>query len=69
MSTFISNYCLGYTYVKLAKVLRNIDKHCYSKKQITELVDRAGFKDIKIININSWLNIPWAYMATAEKTG
>lgn len=66
MSTFISNYCLGYTYVKLAKVLRNIDKHCYSKKQILELVAQAGFRDIEIINLNSWLGIPWAYMVIVK---
>jgi ubiquinone/menaquinone biosynthesis C-methylase UbiE len=69
ISTFISNYCLGCAYIKLAKILKNIDKYYYSKKQILELISQAGFKDIEIININSWLNIPWAYMATAEKTG
>ncbi len=67
ISTFISNYCLGYAYIKLAKTLKNIDKYYYSKKQILELISQAGFKDIEIININSWLNIPWAYMVTAEK--
>jgi ubiquinone/menaquinone biosynthesis C-methylase UbiE len=69
VSTFISNYCFGYAYVKLAKILKNIDKFCYSKKQILELISQAGFKDIEIINISSWLNIPWAYVATAGKTG
>ncbi|MGA2914999.1 MAG: class I SAM-dependent methyltransferase [Sedimentisphaerales bacterium] len=67
ISTFISNYCLGCAYIKFAKQLKNVDKHRYSKKQISELIDRVGFRNIEIININSRLNIPWAYLATAEK--
>jgi ubiquinone/menaquinone biosynthesis C-methylase UbiE len=67
VSTFVSNYCLGYTYVKLATILKGIDKYCYSKKRILELVGRAGFKDIEIINLSSWLKIPWAYLVLAEK--
>ena len=66
ISTFISNYCLGYAYVKLANILKNIDKYCYSKKKITELLGQTGFKEIKIINLSSWLKIPWAYMVIAE---
>lgn len=68
ISTFISTYCLGYAYVRLAKMLKNIDKYCYSKKQILEAVSQAGFKDVEIISIPSWLNIPWAYMAVAKKS-
>ncbi len=67
ISTFISNYCLGYGYIKLAKILKNIDKYYYSKKQIQELIGRAGFKNVEIINLGSWLNIPWAFLTKAEK--
>jgi len=67
ISTFISNYGMGYAYIKLAKTLKNIDKYCYSRKQILELIGRSGFKSVKIINLSSWLNIPWAYLVSAEK--
>lgn len=66
MSTFISNYCFGYAYVKFAKILKNIDKYYYGKKQVLGLLSRTGFKDIEIINLNSWLKIPWAYMVIAK---
>jgi len=66
ISTFISSYCLGYTYVKLANILKNIDKYRYSKKKTTELLGQKDFKKIKIINLSSWLKIPWAYMVIAE---
>ena len=66
ISTFISNHCFGYAYITLAKMLKNIDKYYYSKKQILELISHAGFKDIEIVNVSSWLGIPWAYMAIAR---
>ena len=67
ISTFISTYCLGYTYVKLAKILKGIDKYCYPKKEIINKLKNTGFTNIKIINLNSWLYIPWAYLVIAEK--
>ncbi|MCX5633564.1 MAG: class I SAM-dependent methyltransferase [Phycisphaerae bacterium] len=67
ISTFISTYCLGYTYVKLAKILKGIDKYCYPKKEIINKLKNTGFTNIKIINLNSWLYIPWAYLVVAEK--
>jgi len=67
ISTFISTYCLGYTYVKLAKVLKGIDKYCYPKKEIINKLKNLGFTNIKIINLNSWLYITWAYLIVAEK--
>jgi cyclopropane fatty-acyl-phospholipid synthase-like methyltransferase len=67
ISTFISNYCLGYTYVKLAKILKGIDKYCYPKKEIINKLKHTGFTNIKIINLNSRLYIPWAYLVIAEK--
>lgn len=66
VSTFISAYCIGYTYVKLAKILKGIDKYCYSKTKIEKLLSQTGFKKIKFINLNSWLKIPWAYLVIAE---
>lgn len=67
VSTFISNHCLGYTYVKLAKVIKGIDKYCYAKKEIVNKLKSLGFINIKIINLSSWLYIPWAYLVLAEK--
>jgi ubiquinone/menaquinone biosynthesis C-methylase UbiE len=66
ISTFISNYCLGYAYVKLAKILKNIDKYYYNKMQVLELVGRTGFGDVEVINLSSWLQIPWAYVVIAK---
>lgn len=66
VSTFISTYCLGYSYVKLAKILKGIDKYCYPKKEIINKLKNTGFSNIKIINLNSWLKIPWACLVIAS---
>ena len=66
MTTVISRYGLGFIYITLAKILRGISKYNYRKKQVIEKLKEAGFADIKIIKLNSWLYFPWAYMAIAE---
>ena len=66
ITTVISRYGLGFIYITLAKMLRGISKYNYRKKQVTEKLKEAGFTDIKIIKLNSWLYFPWAYMAIAE---
>jgi len=66
ITTVISRYGLGFIYITLAKILRGISKYNYRKKQVIEKLKEAGFDDIKIIKLNSWLYFPWAYMAIAE---
>jgi cyclopropane fatty-acyl-phospholipid synthase-like methyltransferase len=66
VTTIISPYGFGFAYVTLAKKLRKIDKYYYRKKQIAENLRRAAFTDIKIINLDSWLWIPWAYLVIAQ---
>ena len=67
ITTFISNYGLGYGYVKLAKIIKKIDKYFYGVKQIQRLVETAGYDNIEIINLNSYLKIPWACLVTAKR--
>jgi cyclopropane fatty-acyl-phospholipid synthase-like methyltransferase len=66
ITTVISGYGLGFMYVTMAKMLRGIDKYGYTKKEITEKLKAAGFTGIKIINLNSWVGIPWAYLVIAQ---
>ncbi len=66
ITTVISRYGLGFMYITMAKLLKGIDKYNYTKKEVAEKLRAAGFADIKIINLNSWLGIPWAYLAIAR---
>jgi SAM-dependent methyltransferase len=66
MSTIISKYGFGFLYVTAAKLLRGIDKYNYTKERVVDMLREAGFADIEIINLNSWLYIPWAYMVVAR---
>jgi len=66
ITTVISGYGLGFMYVTMAKMLRGIDKYGYTKKEITEKLKAAGFTEIKITNLNSWVGIPWAYLVIAQ---
>jgi ubiquinone/menaquinone biosynthesis C-methylase UbiE len=65
MTTVISKCGFGFLYIAAAKIIRGIVKYNYSKKQVTEMLRNAGFADIEIIDINSWLRIPWAYLVMA----
>lgn len=65
MTTVISKYGVGFLYIAAAKIIRNIDKYNYTKEQITDMLRKAGFVDIKIINLNSRLCVPFAYMVIA----
>lgn len=64
--TFPDTYGLGFFYVRAAGLIRGVEKYTYSKKQIIEKLKRAGFTDIEIVKLNSWLYIPWAYMVIAQ---
>ena len=66
ITTVISKYGFGFIYVTAAKILRGISKYNYHPKQIIKKLKDAGFTNIKIIKLNSWLRFPWAYMVVAE---
>lgn len=66
ITTFPDTYGVGFFYVKAARVIRGVKKYTYSKKQIIEKLKTAGFAHIKIVKLNSWLHIPWAYMTVAQ---
>ena len=65
VTTVISNQGLGSMYVTLAKMVRGIDKHCYKKKVVLQMLGRAGFEDINVVSLNSWCFVPWAYLVIA----
>jgi cyclopropane fatty-acyl-phospholipid synthase-like methyltransferase len=66
MTTVISKCGFGFLYITAAKMIRGIVKYNYSKKQITDMLKGVGFVDIEIINLSSWLNIPWAFILVAK---
>jgi cyclopropane fatty-acyl-phospholipid synthase-like methyltransferase len=66
MTTVISKCGFGFLYITAAKMIRGIVKYNYSKKQITDMLKGVGFVDIEIINLSSWLNIPWAFIVVAK---
>jgi ubiquinone/menaquinone biosynthesis C-methylase UbiE len=57
----------GLVYIFLARYWRGSDKHAFAKKRVAEMLKNAGFNDIDMINLNSWLGIPWACLVTARK--
>jgi cyclopropane fatty-acyl-phospholipid synthase-like methyltransferase len=66
VTTIISKYGFGFFYITAAKMIRGIEKHNYTKKSVSVMLREAGFTDIEITNLNSWLCIPWAYMVVAS---
>ena len=66
MTTIISRYGFGFVYIYLARKLRKIDKYNYNKTQVMEKLKQAGFASIEIVALNSWLEIPCAYLVIAE---
>ena len=67
IATIIDNRGWGWLYVKLAKKIRGICKYYYKKETTLRLLKKVGFKNIQIINLNSWLRVPWAYLIRAKK--
>jgi cyclopropane fatty-acyl-phospholipid synthase-like methyltransferase len=65
MTTIISKCGFGFLYVTAAKMVRGIDKYNYAGKRVMNMLKEAGFADIEIINLNSWLYVPWAYLVVA----
>jgi ubiquinone/menaquinone biosynthesis C-methylase UbiE len=66
VTTIISKNGFGCLYITAARMLRGVSKYNYSKKQVCDILREAGFKEISIVNLNSWLGIPWAYLVTAK---
>jgi ubiquinone/menaquinone biosynthesis C-methylase UbiE len=66
MTTMISKYGFGFLYVAAAKLIRSIDKYNYKQKKVVNMLEDTGFCDIEIINLYSWLYVPWAYLVVAQ---
>jgi ubiquinone/menaquinone biosynthesis C-methylase UbiE len=65
VTTIISKHGFGFLYITAAGLLRGVSKYNYSKSEVCDKLREAGFKEISIVNLNSWLGIPWAYMVVA----
>jgi ubiquinone/menaquinone biosynthesis C-methylase UbiE len=66
MTTTIRPNGWGLVYLFLARYWRGVDKHGCAKKRVVEKLKKAGFNDIQLINLNSWLGIPWACLVIAK---
>jgi ubiquinone/menaquinone biosynthesis C-methylase UbiE len=66
VTTIVSKHGFGFLYITAAKMIRGIDKYNYSKREVCDILREAGFKEISIVNLSSWLGIPWAYLVTAK---
>jgi ubiquinone/menaquinone biosynthesis C-methylase UbiE len=65
MTTTIRPNGWGLVYLLLARYWRGTDKNGCAKKRVIEKLKIAGFNDIQLINLNSWLGIPWACLVIA----
>lgn len=63
--TIIANKAWGSFYIKAAK-LKGIIKYNYSKKEIEKMLVEKSFSVKKILNLNSYGKIPWAYYFECE---
>jgi ubiquinone/menaquinone biosynthesis C-methylase UbiE len=66
VTTIVSKNGFGFLYITAAGLLRGVSKYNYSKHEVSDKLLEAGFKEISIVNLNSWLGIPWAYLVTAK---
>ncbi len=67
VTTVISRWGLGGLYIMLAKLVKKISKFNYHKEQIRAKIKMAGFKEVTITHLDSWLKVPWAYLVIAQK--
>ena len=65
VTTIISKKGFGFLYITAAGLLRGVSKYNYSKRELQDKLREAGFKEISIVNLRSWLGIPWAYLVIA----
>lgn len=66
VTTIVSKHGFGFLYITAAGLLRGVKKYNYSKREVSDKLKDAGFKEISIINLSSWLGFPWAYLVTAK---
>jgi len=66
ITTVIPKYGLGFVYITMAKLLRGINKYNYGKQEVCDRLHEAGFTDVSIVNLTSWLGVPWAYLVIAQ---
>lgn len=67
ITTVISRFGFGGLYVAMARLGKKISKFNYHKCHIRSQLVAAGFMDVTITNLNSWLGVPWAYLVIARK--
>jgi SAM-dependent methyltransferase len=66
IATMISNHGLGFMYVTAARVVRGIDKYCYKRKTVADMLSSTGFDKVTFVSLNSWCFVPWAYLVIVE---
>jgi ubiquinone/menaquinone biosynthesis C-methylase UbiE len=66
MTTTIRPNGWGLVYLFLARYWRGTDKYGCAKKRVVEKLKKAGFNEIQLINLNSWVGIPWACLVIAK---
>jgi len=66
ITTTIRPSGLGLVYLVLARYWRGTDKHACAKKRVARMLKTAGFNNIEMINLSSWLGIPWACLVIAK---
>lgn len=66
VTTIVSKRGFGFLYITAARLLRGVSKYNYSKREVSDKLLESGFKEISIVNLNSWFGIPWAYLVTAK---
>ena len=66
ITTIISRHDFGFVYVTLARFLRGISKYSYNREYVVQELKNAGFGDVEIVDLNSWLHIRWAYLVIAK---
>ena len=65
VTTVIATYGFGFLYVRLAKLLRGVDKYTYRRRGILEMLRDAGFESRRVYPLRSWC-FPWAYLVRAR---
>lgn len=63
-TTVIMNKGLGWIYIILARI-KGIQKYCYSKKEIQEML--GGEKKVSIVPLNTVFHIPFAVLVKVER--
>ena len=66
ISTIISPHGWGAFYVLMARKVKGINKYCHCENQTLKKLRQAGFENIEIIQLRSWLALPWAYLVIAQ---